>query len=354
MAKIDYWGELKNNIQRGVDGYNKGLPTGFKRLNAHISNIQQKRYTTIGGATGTGKTAYVDSAYLFHPYEFLVDNPDFHHSLEIIYYSLEIPPEEKLAKFACFKLWENYGINIDSKILYSEGEFNIPPEIVPLIDMMEPYFTKLQERVLTFRSSMSPNYMYKDIMSYAEKRGTVERNNGVVVKYTPHDPNLITAITIDHANLITPNAEDKGSQKSAIDRASKMLVFFRNMFRFSPIVVSQFNRGIEGMDRKQQDSQEPLLSDFKETGATQEDANIVIGLFNPHRYGIKEHRGYPISQLKRRYRSAHVLKNRGGADGLQVGLHFMGEIGKFKELPTANDLKSNPALLQKILNKGKL
>ena len=131
MAKIDYWGELKNNIQRGVDGYNKGLPTGFKRL----SNIQQKRYTTIGGATGTGKTAYVDSAYLFHPYEFLVDNPDFHHSLEIIYYSLEIPPEEKLAKFACFKLWENYGINIDSKILYSEGEFNIPPEIVPLIDM---------------------------------------------------------------------------------------------------------------------------------------------------------------------------------------------------------------------------
>lgn len=354
MAKIDYWGQLQNNIQRGIDGYNAGLPTGFKRLNAHISNIQQKRYTTIGGATGTGKTAYVDSAYLFNPYEYLMVNPDYHHSLEIIYYSLEIPPEEKLAKFACFKLWENHGINIDTKVLYSEGEFKIPPEIVPLIDKMGPYFSKLQEKVLTFRSSMSPNFMYKDIMGYAEKRGQVIRKDGVVVEYIPHDPNLITEIIIDHANLITPNAEDKGSQKAAIDRASKMLVFFRNMFRFSPIVVSQFNRGIEGMDRKQMDSQEPLLSDFKETGATQEDANIVIGLFNPHRYGIKDHRGYPISQLKRRYRSAHVLKNRGGADGLQVGLHFMGEIGKFRELPTADDLKNNPALLQKILNKGKL
>ncbi|MHA2182985.1 MAG: DnaB-like helicase C-terminal domain-containing protein [Promethearchaeota archaeon] len=352
--KIDYWGELKQNIQRGIDGLNKGLPTGFERLNQHISNIQQKRYTTIGGATGTGKTAYVDSAYLFHPYEFLKANPDYHHSLEVIYYSLEIPPEEKLAKFVCFKLWEQYGINIDSKVLYSEGDFKIPPEVIPLIDKMEEYFAKMQEKVLTFRSSMSPNYMYKDVMSYAEKRGVVERNkDGVVINYTPHDPNLITEIIIDHANLITPNAEDKGNQKAAIDRASKMLVFFRNMFKFSPIVVSQFNRGIEGMDRKQMDSQEPQLSDFKETGATQEDANVVIGLFNPFRYGMKVHRGYPVSEIKRRYRSAHVLKNRGGADGLVVGLHFLGEIGKFKELPKADVIKDDPALLQKILDYGK-
>lgn len=353
MGKIDYWGQLKDNIQRGIDGHNRGLPTGFERMNAHISNIQQKRYITIGGATGTGKTAFVDSAYLFHPYEFLMENPDYNHSLEIIYYSLEIPPEEKLAKFVCFKLWEEHGIKIDSKILYSEGEYDIPPEIVPLIDKMEDYFAKMQEKVLTFRSSMTPNFMYKDIMSYAEKRGTVIRNkDNIVVDYIPNDPDLITEIIIDHTNLISPNAEDKGSQKSAIDRASKMLVFFRNMFKFSIVAVSQFNRGIEGMDRKQLDSQEPQLSDFKETGSTQEDANIVIGLFNPFRYGIKEHRGYPVSQLKRRYRSAHILKNRGGSDGLVVGLHFMGEIGKFRELPPSDKIKNDPKLLQKILNTG--
>lgn len=355
MAKINYWEELKKNIQRGLEGKNKGLPTGFKRLNQHISNIQQKRYITIGGATGSGKTAYVDSAYLFHPYEFLMANPDYHHSLEVIYYSLEIPPEEKLAKFVCFKLWEEYGIEIDPKELYSEGDFDLDPEVVPLIDEMEEYFAKMQEKVLTFRSSMSPNYMYKDLMNYAESRGKIIRNkDGIITEYIPNDPDLITEIIIDHSNLITPNDEDKGSQKAAIDRASKMLVFFRNVFRFSPIVVSQFNRSIEGMDRKQMDSQEPQLSDFKETGATQEDANVVIGLFYPFRYGIKSHRGYPIDQLKRNYRSAHVLKNRGGGDGLVVGLHFHGKIGKFKELPKAKELEDNPQLLQKILNYGKV
>lgn len=352
MAKIDYWGQLKQNIQRGIDGYNKGLPTGFNRLNTHISNIQQKRYTTVGGATGTGKTAYVDSAYLFHPYEYLKTG-ESKHSLEIIYYSLEIPPEEKLAKFVCFKLWELYGVYIDSKTLYSEGKLKVPQNVIALIEELEDYFAEMQDTVLTFRSSMSPDYMYKDLMNYAEKRGKVIRNSdGIIIDYKPNDPFLITEIIIDHANLITPNKQDK-NQKAAIDRASKMLVFFRNMFRFSPIVVSQFNRGIEGMDRKEQNSQEPQLSDFKETGATQEDANIVLALFNPFRYGMERHRGYPVFKLKRRYRSAHVLKNRGGADGLVIGLHFMGEIGKFKELPTAKDLEENPKLLQKILNYGK-
>lgn len=354
MAKINYWEKLKENINRGVQGYNKGLPNGFPRLSKHISNIQQKRYTTVGGATGTGKTALVDYAYLFTPYEYLMNN-ESHHSLEVIYYSLEIPPEEKLAKFVCMKLWEDYGIDIDSKILYSEGDFKIPPEVIPLIDEMEKYFAKMQEKVLTFRSSMSPNYLYKDLMSYAEKRGKVIRsskNKNIITEYIPNDPNLITEIIIDHSNLISPNAEDK-SQKAAIDRASKTLVFFRNMFRFSPVVVSQFNRGIEGMDRKENDSQEPQLSDFKETGATQEDANIVLALFNPFKYGMNTHRGYPIDQLKRNYRSIHALKNRGGADGLVVGTHFQGNIGKFKELPKAKELRDNPQLLQKILNHGK-
>ncbi len=174
----------------------------------------------------------------------------------------------------------------------------------------------------------------------------------IIVVYKPNNSFLITEIIIDHSNLIDLNKQDK-SKKEAIDRASKMLVFFRNMFGFSPIIVSQFNRGIEGMDRKKQDSQEPQLSDFKETGSTQEDANVVLGLFNPFRYGIDTHRGYPVDKIKRFYRSLHVLKNRDGADNLAIGLHFDGPRGKFKELPTSKDLRDNPQLLQKILNYGK-
>jgi replicative DNA helicase len=348
MAKIKYLDILKNNIQRGIEGYNKGLPIGFTRLSEYISNLQQRKYITVGGATGTGKTALVDTGYVFTPYDYLQNNESLH-NLKIIYYSLEIPPEEKLAKFVCLRLREKHEIILDSSQLYSEGTKVIPKDAVPLIDEIFEYFDTMQNKVLHFRSSMSPDYMYKDLMSYAEKHGTIIRDSeGIILQYVPNDPYLITEIIVDHTNLIGLNKQDK-SKKEAIDRFSQMAVFFRNVFYFTFIVVSQFNRGIEGMDRKSNNSQEPQLSDFKETGATQEDANIVLGLFNPFRYGIETHIGYPITQLKRNYRSVHILKNRGGMDNLVVGMFFKGEIGKFKELPKASELQANPALLQKIL-----
>lgn len=352
MAKIDYWKKIKEDIDNGLKGYNQGLPNGFERLNKHVSNIQQKTFYTVGGATGTGKTAFVDSAFLFSPYDYLKSNESIY-SLEIIYYSLEIPPLDKIRKLICFKLKEKFNISLTPKQLRSEGDYRLDPKHIPYIDQLEEYFREMQETVLHFRPSMSPDYLYKDIMGYAEKRGTLIRNSdGIIIDYKPKNPFLITEIIIDHSNLIDLNKQDK-SKKDAIDRASKMLVFFRNMFGFSPIIVSQFNRGIEGMDRKKLDSQEPQLSDFKETGATQEDANLVLGLFNPFRYGIEKHRGYPVDKIKRFYRSLHVLKNRDGADNLALGLHFDGSTGKFKELPTSKQLTENPQLLQKILDYGK-
>ena len=88
------------------------------------------------------------------------------------------------------------------------------------------------------------------------------------------------------------------------------------------------------MDRKKQDSQEPQLSDFKDTGATQEYANTVVALFNPFRYGMDNHRGYPILDgkypLRRNYRSGHILKNRDGMDSLSMGFYFQGAVGKLK------------------------
>lgn len=351
MTKIKVWDDLKKEIERGKEGYNVGLTMGFERLTSHVCNIQQGRYDTIGGATGTGKTAFVDSAYVFHPYDYIKTNDSFY-KLEIIYYSLEIQPTVKLAKFVARKVWEDHGILTNVNEIFSKGKFKVSPEILDIISDYQDYFDELQEDTLFFRSSLSPDYLYKDLMGYAEKRGTFYRDkNGIIINYIPDNPHLITLVIVDHIGLITPNKADK-NKKDAIDRASKTLVFFRNMCRFSPVVVSQFNRSIEQMDRKENNAQEPQLSDFKDTGATQEDANTVIALFHPFKYGMERHRGYPVIKLKRNYRSAHLLKNRDGQADLAVGLHFMGEVGKFKELPKAKELMDNPALLTKILNYG--
>jgi len=354
MTKIRVWDNLKNEIERGKKGYNVGLTMGFERLTKHVCNIQQGRYDTIGGATGTGKTALVDSAYVFHPYDYLQNNESFY-SFEIIYYSLEIEPTVKLAKFVARKIWEDHEILTNINQIYSKGNYKIPKKVLEILDSYEEYFDEMQEKTLFFRSSLSPNYLYKDLMGYAEKRGKFIKNkDGIVIQYIPNNPFLITLVIIDHIGLIDGNKEDQGNKKKAIDRASKMLVYFRNMCKFSPVVVSQFNRGIEGMDRKENDAQEPQLSDFKDTGATQEDANTVMALFHPFKYGMERHRGYPIIKLQRNYRSNHILKNRDGMDGLVVGMHFLGEVGKFKELPPAKDIAENPQLLNKIMAYGRV
>tara|TARA_R100001463_G_scaffold52499_1_gene103266 strand:+ start:20 stop:1099 length:1080 start_codon:yes stop_codon:yes gene_type:complete len=358
MGKRKVWEELQVEIDRGVRGLNVGLPMGFNRLNKFIAGVQQGRYDTWGGATGTGKTAIVDEAYVFNPYDHLRNQIDPFYSLEIIYFSLEIDPVVKIAKFIARKIWEDHGILTNVNEIFSRGIHKLPREVKNVIPTYKEYFDVMQDEVLFFRNSLNPDYLYSDIMNYAESRGKIERNKqNIVTKYTPHNPNLITLIIIDHISLIDKNKKDS-SKKEAIDRASKMLVFFRNTFKFSPVVVSQFNRGIEGMDRKKQDSVEPQLSDFKDTGATQEDANTVVALFNPFRYGIGTHRGYPILEgnypLRRNYRSGHILKNRDGMDSLSMGFHFQGAVGKFEELPKASDIKANPKLLETILNKNNI
>ena len=82
------------------------------------------------------------------------------------------------------------------------------------------------------------------MITYAESRGTIVRDDhDNILEYKPKDESLITLVVIDHVGLI--NYKDYGSKKEAIDMTSRHLVFFRNMCGFSPIPVSQINRGSE-------------------------------------------------------------------------------------------------------------
>ena len=66
MAKIKYWDKLKEEIARGKKGLNTGIPfSGFTTLSKHIKNIQQGRYDLVFAGTSIGKTAFVNSTYVY-------------------------------------------------------------------------------------------------------------------------------------------------------------------------------------------------------------------------------------------------------------------------------------------------
>ena len=348
MAKIKYWDKLKEEIARGKKGLNTGIPfSGFTTLSKHIKNIQQGRYDLVFAGTSIGKTAFVNSTYVYGAIEYLQTNPGYVHDLEIIYYSLEIPPQDQIAKHIAALIWKNHGILTSIDEIKSKGDMEISPEVEGLISQYEEKMNEIQDKYLFYRSNLNPDFLYKDLMGYAEKRGTVVRDeNDFIVDYIPNNPALITLIIIDHIGLV--DLGKYSSLKEAIDKISKTLVFFRNKFNFSPVVVSQINRGSEQMDRRDGDSWMPMLSDIKNTGNVAEDSNTIIGLASPFYLGVEKCLGYDISKFRDRYRLAKILKNRDGQAQLNISFLFIGEYGGYYQLPKADELNGKPEELKKI------
>ena len=348
MSKI--WSKLKNQINRGKQGLNTGLPMGsFTTLSKYICGIQQGRYDLIFAGTSIGKTAFVNDAYVFGPIRYLQKNPEHINSLEIIYYSLEITPELQIAKFIAKSIWEDHGILTNVNEILSRGEFEIPKNVELLIDSYEKELNELQGKYLFFRSYLDPDYLFEDIVKYAASRGTIQYDsNNTIVGYIPNNPNLITEIIVDHLGLI--NKGKYGSIKEAIDQTSRHLVFFRNMFNFTPVPISQINRGSEGMDRRDnKDNWMPMLSDIKNSGNPSEDANTVIGIASPFYLQVDNCLGFDITKWKNRHRLVRIVKNRDGDSNLNANFLFIGEIGLFEQLGPASDYEvSPPETLKKV------
>lgn len=348
MAKIKYWDRLKHSIERGKQGLNTGIPfSNFTTLSNHIMNIQQGRYDLVFASTSVGKTSFVNSTYVFGAIDFLENNPGYIHDLEVIYYSLEIKPEDQIAKYIATLIWEDYGILTDTNEILSRGDKMIRPEVESLINTYEAKLEAVQNKYIHYRSSLNPDFLYKDLMTYAEKRGTFTKTaDGIITNYVPNNPGLITLIVIDHIGLI--DLGKYNNLKEAIDKCSKTLVFFRNMCNFSPLPIVQMNRNNENMDRREDDNWMPMLSDIKNTGNLAEDCNTAIGLAAPFYYGVEKCLGFDITKYKNRYRLAKVCKNRDGEVNLLASFLFIGEIGKYIQLPKAEEQPGKPPELKRI------
>jgi replicative DNA helicase len=118
--------------------------------------------------------------------------------------------------------------------------------------------------------------------------------------------------------------------------------------------VSQFNRDISNPIRIKNGDVEPQLEDFAESSSTQNDADVVLALFDPMRYKVSDPSGYDVDRLKdefgaKYFRSLRLIKNSYGEDDVRIGLGFLGQIGMFKELPRLKDM--NDYEYESVVNK---
>jgi replicative DNA helicase len=124
---------------------------------------------------------------------------------------------------------------------------------------------------------------------------------------------------------------------------SDELRYARDFYGYTIVAVQQFNRDISNPIRIKNGDVEPQLEDFKESSVPQEDADVVLALFDPMRYKVSDPSGYNLDRLIDEYggkyfRSLRLIKNSYGEDDVRIGLGFLGQVGMFKELPKKKDI----------------
>lgn len=333
--------DLKGEVDRGREGKNGGIPMGFKRLSHHVG-IRRRMYYLVGGLTGSGKTSFVDDSFVLNPADWYIANRHKTNiKLKIIYRSMERSRTYKIAKWVSRKIFLDHGINIPVGKLLSWND-QLTEEEYKLFLSYEDYIKEICEIVTIIDGPENPVGIAKAIKEHALENGSIEQVDKYNKHYVPHDENTITLIIVDHIGLLK-SIKDFPNKKALIDKMSDELRYARDFFGYSPVVVSQFNRDISNPMRIKNGDVEPQLEDFADSSATQNDADVIMALFDPMRYKVSDPSGYELNKLidetgSKYFRSLRIIKNSFGSDDIRIGLAFHGEIGMFKELKKRKEM----------------
>jgi len=336
---------LKAEVEKGIQGNNDGIPMGFDRLNRYMG-IRKSMYYLIGGNTGSGKTSFIDDCFVLNPFDWSLSKEGKNSgiNIKIWYRSMERSRTYKMAKWVTRKIFKDTGkiISVNKLLGWTE---KMTDEEYKLFLTYEDYMNQIEASITIIDGPENPVGIAKDLRKYALQNGKIiqtDPDDEYSKIYVPNDPNTVTIVVIDHIGLLK-TTKDQPTKKDAIDKMSDELRYARDFFGFTPVVVSQFNRSISNPMRIKNGDVEPQLEDFSDSSSTQNDADVVLALFDPIRYKVEDPSGYNLGKLKdefgaKYFRSLRLIKNSYGEDDIRIGLAFLGTIGMFKELPRKKDI----------------
>lgn len=126
----------------------------------------------------------------------------------------------------------------------------------------------------------------------------------------------IQLILVDYIQLMEPPRRTSNRQE-AVAEVSRGLKIMAKKLDVPVVVVSQLSRSPENRPNKR-----PKLSDLRESGAIEQDADLVLGLYRE---------GYYDKSVKDNITEVEILKQRNGPEGI-VNLLFDGQCVTFQNL----------------------
>ena len=141
----------------------------------------------------------------------------------------------------------------------------------------------------------------------------------------------IKMIIIDYLQLMTAGGSQKGgNREQEISMISRNLKALAKELMVPVIALSQLSRAVETRGG----SKRPLLSDLRESGAIEQDADIVSFIYRPEYYKIEEWDDEERSPTDGQAEFIIAKHRNGGLENIR--LKFLGHLGKFDNLDDFN------------------
>lgn len=318
---------IENLIKRRdriLNGQLNCIPSPFKRFSNDFIGIEQSCYFTVTSFTKGGKSQFTSYTFIYKPLMFCYfTKADV--SLKVLYFPLEETPERIMQRFISWLLYD-----------FSKGKIRISPkdlrstisavsqEVLDIInsDEIQDILSYFEEHVIFPEEAANPTGIYKYCKTYAEEHGTVYTKEGkykdefgniqtrqVFNRYEQDNPNEYRLIIIDTINLI--DTERGLTLKQSMDKLSEYCAkYLRNRYHYSPIVIQQQAFESEGNEAFKIGRIRPSVAGLGDSKYTSRDSNVVLGLFSPFRFALKEYEGYDISRFRDNIRFLEVIVNR--------------------------------------------
>lgn len=272
-----------------------GIPTGYRRLDELTNGWQPGNLIIIAARPGLGKTAFVQNLLInaaMHPVK---PSP-------VAMFSLEMSESELM------KRWLVGMSDVDLNHVNS-GK----------LDQSE--IDRYMNSAARFRNL--PIFVDDQAgLNIFQLRAKARRLK------QKHD---IQMIVVDYLQLMTGTGSRNGNREQEISTISRELKALAKELRIPIIALSQLNRQVEGRQDKT-----PQLSDLRESGAIEQDANVVLFLTRPDYQKTIDEMGDTASLSDNA--DIHVRKNRmGGLD--DIPMYFVKHIQRWFDRAGYDDYK---------------
>jgi replicative DNA helicase len=283
--------EQIEEIKNKEDGLS-GIPSGFSSLDRVTSGWQKSDLVILAARPGMGKTAFVLS---------MARNTAVQFNKPVAVFSLEMS-----------------SVQLVNRLISSES--GIPAEKLRKGNLEDHEWIQLNQQI----TSLSEAPLFIDdtpaltVFELRAKCRRLVRNNGVEM------------VIIDYLQLMhAGNSNKSGNREQEISTISRSLKSIAKELNIPIIALSQLSRAVEtrGGDKR------PMLSDLRESGAIEQDADIVCFIYRPDYYGFTEWPDTSPGQDPDCQGQGEIIiaKHRNGSLE-NIRLRFISHLAKFTDL----------------------